>query len=61
MQKEGKKLILARLKNPVHEILQFTLGNQFPEVSLSRLSVERAVRLAHIKENPNKNVYSLYK
>lgn len=61
MQKEGKKLILARLKNPVHEILQFTLGSRFPEVSLSRLSVERAVRLAHIKENPDKNVYSLYK
>ncbi len=61
MSKEGKKLILARLKNPVHEILQFTLGSQFPEVSLSRLSVERAVRLAHIKVNPNKNVYSLYK
>lgn len=61
MRKEGKKLILARLKNPVHEVLQFTLGKQFPEVSLSRLSVERAVRLAHIKANPNKSVYSLYK
>lgn len=60
MRKEKKKLILARLKNPVHEVLQSTLSAQFPDVSLSRLSVERAVRLAHIKENPDKNVYSLY-
>ncbi len=61
MRKENKKLILARLKNPVHRILQSTLGRQFPEVSLSRLSVERAVRLAHIKANPQKSVYSLFK
>ena len=53
--------VLARLKNPVHRILQSTIGSQFPEVSLSRLSVERAVRLAHIKANPGKSVYSLYK
>lgn len=61
MRRENKKLILARLKNPVHRILQSTLGRQFPEVSLSRLSVERAVRLAHIKANPKKSVYSLFK
>lgn len=54
MKKEKRKLILARLKPPVHEVLLSALGEEHPEVSLSRLSVERAVRLARIKENPNR-------
>ena len=54
MKKESKKLILARLKPPVHDVLLSALSEEHPEVSLSRLSVERAVRLARIKENPNK-------
>ena len=44
-----KKLILTRLKDPVHGILQFSLGQEFPDVSMSRLSVERAVRLARVR------------
>lgn len=54
MQKENRKLILARLKPPVHDVLLSALSEEHPEVSLSRLSVERAVRLARIKENPNR-------
>ena len=54
MKKESKKLILARLKPPVHDVLLSALSEEHPEVSLSRLSVERAVRLARIKENPNR-------
>ncbi len=53
IKKEEKKLILSRLKNPVHEILQFTLKTPFPDVSLSHLSVAHAVRLAQTRKPQN--------
>ncbi len=49
---QKKILILSRLKDPVYGILQFALGKEFPDVSLSRLSVERAVRLARVRTHP---------
>lgn len=49
---QEKNLILARLKDPVYGILQFSLGKEFPNISMSRLSVERAVRLARVKNHP---------
>ncbi|MDL2283959.1 SulP family inorganic anion transporter [Oxalobacter sp. OttesenSCG-928-P03] len=49
---QKKILILSRLKDPVYGILQFSLGKEFPDVSMSRLSVERAVRLARTKTHP---------
>ncbi|MDR0933806.1 MAG: SulP family inorganic anion transporter [Burkholderiaceae bacterium] len=52
MEKLGITLILARLKDPVYGILQFSLGKEFPDVSMSRLSVERAVRLARVRKRP---------
>jgi len=52
VEKQEKNLILARLKDPVYGILQFSLGKEFTEVSMSRLSVERAVRLARVKNHP---------
>lgn len=52
---QEKNLILARLKDPVYGILQFSLGKEFPDISMSRLSVERAVRLARVKNHPEKS------
>lgn len=49
VEKGNKRLILARLKDPVHGILQFALGSSFPNVSMSRLSVDRAVRLTRVQ------------
>jgi MFS superfamily sulfate permease-like transporter len=46
LRQSGKRLILARLKDPVHDVLQLALGSDFPEVLLSRLSVSHAVRTA---------------
>lgn len=41
-----KKLILSRLKDPVHEMLMLSLAADFPNIPMSKLSVERAVCLA---------------
>ncbi|MCL1886830.1 MAG: SulP family inorganic anion transporter [Betaproteobacteria bacterium] len=46
---QEKNLILTRLKDPTYGTLQFSLGTEFPNVIMNRLSVERAVRLARVK------------
>ncbi len=49
LQEQNKNIVLARLKDLVFETLQFSLYKEFPDVTMSRLSVERAVHLAETK------------
>lgn len=46
IQSKEKKIILARLKDPVHRILALSLAKAFPEIPMSQLSVDQAVHLA---------------
>ncbi|MFC5472649.1 SulP family inorganic anion transporter [Paraherbaspirillum soli] len=47
--KNGKRLLLARLKDPVYDIMQRTIAPDFPTEFLSALSVDEAVHLALAK------------
>lgn len=49
VEEQNHTLILARLKEAVYSVLQLSLGKAFPNITMSRLSVERAVRLAKVK------------
>lgn len=44
-----KKLVLARLKDPVYDMLERSLAKTFPNIPMSQLSVERAVSLAQTR------------
>jgi len=49
---DGKRLILARLKDPVQALLQRLASPGFPAQALSGLSVDDAVRLAQAATDP---------
>lgn len=46
IERQQKKLVLARLKDPVYDMLMRSLAETFPNIPMSQLSVERAVSLA---------------
>lgn len=50
--KEKKHLVLARLKHPVHQILNHIVKTNFIELCFSGLSVDDAVRIAQSNTHP---------